>query len=212
MWAASGNSKKIRILRAYWYDLCLFNSKGINFRFLQVKGLENNFEIKIAYQIDLERESESNIQFNVSKDFQSKYLLNEINYKKSLNIVSDVSPEDILFNWPIVISMIVVIGSLLLLYIPLGFCWFFLHKKRFEPPVEIGGNFKKDESDDENKRLNMIELQAYHRESEQENKMEKKSQGSQGDYGNPINPNNELQQYDLNTNPIIQASSQAFPF
>jgi hypothetical protein len=158
----------------------------------------------------LEKESEANIQFTKSKTFESNYLKNEITFTKNLRIVSDVSLEDIKFNWPFVISILVVVFSVFLLYMPLGWCWYVMHKKRFEQSLPSDYNpSKKGESDEEGKRLEMIELQAYHRESEQQSQRENlEKMKSLGNSQYPLNKGNNFQDYDLNMNPEFYDSTQ----
>ena len=148
------------------------------------------------YTIDLEKESKSNINFNVAQNFESKYILNDLEYVKNLKIISDVSPEDIQFNWPFVIAIIICIVSSVLLYIPLGFCWYYLHKKRFEESESKVDDIYSKESKDDNNRMKMIELQALNKQSD--TPINNNSHSQSDLHHNSTHTN--IHNYDLNNN------------
>jgi hypothetical protein len=153
----------------------------------------------LSYTIDLEEESKSNINFNVAQSFDSKNLLNELEYVKNLKIISDVSPEDIQFNWPFVIAIIVAVIGSLLLYIPLGFCWYYLHKNRFEKSENQQTKIYFDnDSKEENNRMRMIELQALNKDSETPIHQRNMESPAPSDKLENSNQNQNVDQYDLN--------------
>ena len=133
---------------------------GFKFRFYKIIQSQNILEINVSYLIPSDKTQISNVGGSASADFKSAYISNQITYQKTLQIMSDVKPNDVVFNWNFGAAILIIIFGVPFLYAPIGFCCYFFQKKRFGKwPMQFEqGDKSRDISVIGKSRMEMIEL------------------------------------------------------